>query len=580
MGSVSHRPDRGVRINRAGSSSCELRGRLSLLLKIRVSVVRFRPCPPISYRSPLIPGPIWLVARKRPAIWLDHPPVGEQRNFNLGYHSLQVLLSMKRRDFLKKSVVAAATLSASPLPILTLAQNTLERRGAAKRVIVIGAGLAGLSAAYELTRAGHDVTILEAQTRPGGRVLTLRDPFPDGLYAEAGATRIPNHHHFTLKYVELFGLTLDPFQPPDVPSVYYVSGNRLRVTPGHQVEWPYDLTTEERALGLDGIRRKYVGSALSELGDATDPSWPPPEVLTKYDQMSRSDFWRTRGASSGAIELLSVGGTDDRLEPRAALLMLRNYALNQKLKQYHKIRGGTDLLPKAFASRLSEKIQYASPVVKIEQHAWGATARFLQEGSYHALTGDYLICTVPFSVQKNIEVAPAFSVDKQKAIDQLPYLSASRIFLRSKQRFWIDNVESGFATTDLPIRQIWDITYGQQGKRGVLDAFPISQHSRRVTAMSENERINFALDQVETIYPGMREHFEGGITKCWDEDQWARGASAYYKPGQFSTVLPHVARPEGRVHFAGEHTSVWIDGWMQGALESGNRVAREINEAA
>jgi len=84
---------------------------------------------------------------------------------------------------------------------------------------------------------------------------------------------------------------------------------------------------------------------------------------------------------------------------------------------------------------------------------------------------------------------------------------------------------------------------------------------------------------VEMIYPGVRDYFEGGLTKCWDEDEWARGASSYYKPGQFSTLLPHVARPEGRIHFAGEHTSVWIDGWMQGALESGNRVAREVNDA-
>ena len=98
--------------------------------------------------------------------------------------------------------------------------------------------------------------------------------------------------------------------------------------------------------------------------------------------------------------------------------------------------------------------------------------------------------------------------------------------------------------------------------------------------MAENDRVDFALKQVETIYPAMREHFEGGVTKCCDEDEWARGVGSYYKPGQFGSLLPHVARPEGRIHFAGEHTSVWIDAWMQGALESGNRVAREVNMAA
>ena len=486
---------------------------------------------------------------------------------------------MRRRDFLKQTAVVATTLSASSLNTFAFSQTRLERRGAPKKVIIIGAGLAGLSAAYELTQAGHDVTVLEARTRPGGRVHTLRDPFAEGLYAEAGASRIPNHHHFTLKYAELFGLPLDPFQRPELPTIYYVRGKRIRVTPGQKVEWPYHLTPEERALGLNGMRQKYIRSMLAELGDVTDPSWPSPETLKQYDHMNRSDFWRSRGASSGAVALLSLGGIDDRVETWSTLFMLRNQALNRKLDRYYKIRGGNDLLPKAFALRLSEKIHYAAPVVRIEQDARSVKATFLNAGGPHTLGGDHLICAVPFIVQKDIEVSPAFTVDKQMAIEQLPYLSASKIFLQSKKRFWDSEGQSGFATTDLPISQVWDVTYKQPGTRGILQAMPISLHSRRVTAMSEQERINFALQQVELICPGTRENFEGGVTKCWDEDQWSRGASSYYKPGQFSSLLPHVARPEGRIHFAGEHTSVWIDGWMQGALESGDRVAREVNAA-
>jgi monoamine oxidase len=487
---------------------------------------------------------------------------------------------MRRRDFLKQTALAAAALCAPSPTTSAFGQKSLERRGAPKKVIIIGAGLAGLSAAYELSQAGHDVTVLEARTRPGGRVHTLRDPFPDGLYAEAGAARIPDHHHFTLKYAEFFGLTLEPFEPPDSPSVYYVRGRRIKVTPGQKVEWPYDLTAKERALGLSGMREKYIWSMLGEVGDVTDPRWPPPETLKKYDQMNRSDFWRSRGASPEAVALLSVGGVDDRAETWSTLFMLRNQALNRNLKRYYKIRGGNDLLPEAFAARLAEKIYYATPVIRIEQSMEGIKAVVLSAGSYRALTGDYLVCAVPFTVQKNIEVFPAFSVGKQKAIEELPYLSASKIFLQSRKRFWVSEGLSGFATTDLPIGQLWDVTYGQPGTRGILQAFPISMHSRRVTGMAENERINFAREQVEMIYPCMRDHFEGGVTKCWDEDEWTRGASAYYKPGQFSSLLPHVARPEGRIHFAGEHTSVWIDGWMQGALESGNRVAREVNDAS
>jgi monoamine oxidase len=484
---------------------------------------------------------------------------------------------MRRREFLKQTAMAAAAFSL-PLPNpFGLGQARSERRSTPKRVIIVGAGLAGLSAAYELTQAGHDVTVLEARTRPGGRVFTLRDPFPEGLHAEAGATRVPDNHHFTIKYAELFGLTLDSFEPPNLPSVYYVRGRRLRVRPGQKVDWPYELTVEERALGLNGIREKYIWSMLGELGDVTDPSWPSPEVLRKYDQMNRSDFWRSRGASPEAIALMSVGGVDDRAETWSTLFMLRNQAIHQKITRYYKIRGGTDLLPKAFASRLPDKIYYGAPVVRIEQNAQGVKVTFQQVGAYHTLAGDYAICAVPFSVQKNIEVVPPFSVEKQEAIEQLPYLSVSKFFLQSKKRFWTEEGLSGFVTTDLPIGQVWGMTYSQPGTRGILQAYPATLHSRRVTAMPENERLDFALKQVQMIYPGIKDQFEGGVTKCWDEDEWARGASAYYKPGQFGSLLPHVAQPEGRIHFAGEHTSVWVDGWMQGALESGNRVAREVN---
>ena len=187
----------------------------------------------------------------------------------------------------------------------------------------------------------------------------------------------------------------------------------------------------------------------------------------------------------------------------------------------------------------------------------------------------------PFGVQKNIEVAPAFSVEKQTAIEQLPYRSGSKIFLQSKKRFWVSEGESGFATTDLPIGQVWDVSYGQPGTRGILTGLPSEPLLTTGDGDGrEKERIDFALEQVEQIYSGMRENFESGVTKCWDEDEWARGVSSFYKPGQFSSLLPHVARPEGRIYFAGEHTSVWIDGWMQGALKLGNRVAREVNAAA
>ncbi len=141
----------------------------------------------------------------------------------------------------------------------------------------MGAGLAGLSAAYELTQAGHDVAILEAQTRPGGRVQTIREPFSDGLYAEAGAGRIPDTHDWTLKYVKHFALTLDPFYPSDGFSINYIRGQRYKVRPGENMDisqLPLDLTPEERKLGLTGLDEKYVAPALRKLGHFEASDWP------------------------------------------------------------------------------------------------------------------------------------------------------------------------------------------------------------------------------------------------------------------------------------------------------------------
>jgi monoamine oxidase len=187
-----------------------------------------------------------------------------------------------RREFLRESLATIAGLSTAPSALLAAARQPLPRTAAPRKVIVIGAGLAGLSAAYELTQAGHDVTVLEAQTRPGGRVRTLREPFAEGLCAEAGATRIPNHHQLTLDYVKLFDLPLDPFQPPDLATVYYLRGQRLIVRPGEAVDWPYKLTPEERELGLNGLRQKYALTNLPDLGDVMSPQWPPASAK-KYE---------------------------------------------------------------------------------------------------------------------------------------------------------------------------------------------------------------------------------------------------------------------------------------------------------
>ncbi|HVG21889.1 MAG TPA: FAD-dependent oxidoreductase [Blastocatellia bacterium] len=480
-----------------------------------------------------------------------------------------------RRDFIRQSAAAIAA-GFTPPGSFKFLPELLKSSGSSKRVIIVGAGLAGLSAAYELTKAGHDVTILEARTRPGGRVYTLREPFSDGLYAEGGATWIPQTHDLTLGYIKEFGLEVEPFWPEGLNTVAYARGRR-HVLKGNAPLESFKLTAEEHELGVGGLRRKYLAAARQAIGNPAAPDWKV-ESFKEYDEVSYADFLRRQGASEEAVALLSLGMLwGDGVETVSALTIFRDNA--HIGVPGSKVKGGNDLLPKAFAAKLADKIHYGSPVVRIEHDRNGARVVFLQAGAHQTLSCAHLVIAVPFSVLRRIEIKPRFSEGKQKAIETLPYFSAARVYLQSRKKFWIEQQLDGFATSDLTITDVWDMTSNRPGPRGILHSYAGGPQARTITAMKEGERIRFALDQMEKIYPGIKANFEGGASKCWDEDEWSRGASSWYRPGQMSELWPHIARPEGRVHFAGDHTSPYIR-WQQGALHSGNRVAREINEAS
>lgn len=476
-----------------------------------------------------------------------------------------------RREFLQR---AAAMGVASFAPF-----SSTTQRSRPQRVVIIGAGLAGLVAAFELVRAGHAATLLEARLRPGGRVHTLREPFSDGLYAEAGALFIPDHHDLTLHYARLFNLTLDRIPERGAAEWYYLRGRRFRARRSGNL--PLDLTPEEQRMGPTGLWRHYIDSALPEIGDPTLPGWPP-ESLRKYDGMSFAEFLRARGASADAITLLRVSYLDlwgDGIDAVSALGLLRDLALRRGERRAYAIRGGNDLLPRSFADRLKEQIRYGAAVIRMEQSAGGVRVLYRQAGEQRAITGDRAICAVPFSCLRRFEIQPPFSEEKQRAIAELPYTSVTRVYLQARRRYWGTEERPAAADTDLPIMWVWEPTFHQPGPRGILESYAAGAHARKIAALKENDRIRLAAAEMEKVYPGMQANLEGGASFCWDEEEWSRGGYTWFKPGQMSALLPHIARPEGKIHFAGEHTSPW-PGWMQGALSSGLRAAREVEEAS
>lgn len=448
-------------------------------------------------------------------------------------------------------------------------------------VIVIGAGMAGLCAAVELVDAGCDVTVLEAQHRVGGRVRTRRD-FADGLYVEEGATRFPDVHHFTAHYLERFDLPLIDFDRPSMGQTLRILGHDVQQHPSPQGDssqdaWPAELPLHEheRGLTLHGLMELYVAPLLVEIGDPLALDWPSADLLSRYDHMGYADLLRSRGASEGAIRALSLGfHVGEGPNSMSALWWLEAMALDAGSQSAVKVEGGNDRFAEAFARRLTGRIRLGRIVRSMLDDGSHVTVHVDSPVQDETYVADYVICTVPLPLLLDIHVEPELDPRRREAIAAVPYASLSRVALQCRERFWLEHERSGFEVTDEEIAEIWDLTVGEPGDRGVLVAYSGGNEARRVTAMPADERLAYTVERLEPLLPGLSDNVEGGASVCWDAEPWARGGGAWFRPGQSGTRAL-LEPPHGRVHFAGEAISHW-PGWVQGSLESARRAAAEV----
>ena len=483
---------------------------------------------------------------------------------------------MDRREFLGASAGAIAlALAARHAVAAPVAVPPPIRAGSARpHVLVLGAGLAGLSAAYELSRSGHRVTVLEAAGVPGGRVRSWHG-FADGLYGEAGAARIPPAHTLTLGYARAFGLALQPFYPAGGTMLDVFAEGRhaypLHGAPDLAAS-PLAFTAEERRMGLDAVGRRSWAPFADRLGDLTSDAWPPPE-LAALDRYSIDEWDSERGVSDAARRALAVGFGDRAGDWLGLLWLVREVLLSATSgADLVRITGGNDLLPRAFASHLAASIRYGSEVLSLAQDEDGVSVQL--RGSEAPLRADRAIVTLPFSVLRHVPVTSPLSRGKRQAIEELGYISLSRVALQVRGREWLPAGMSGVVRTELP-SEVWLFTHANEGARDIVQVYVKGNASEQFVGMSREARLRFAVDHVEGIFPGFARHVEGGEAVCWEEERHARGAHAALAPGQTTRLMPHTFSREGRLHFAGEHTSPW-HGWMQGALHSGRRAAQEI----
>lgn len=397
--------------------------------------------------------------------------------------------------------------------------------GGGRKVLVLGAGIAGLAAAFELQRAGFVVQVLERQARVGGRILTLRDAFEGGQYAELGATRIPSHHLLTRGYCTRFGLELVALPDPVLTS-------------------------------------PYAQMAFPDLGDPRLPGWPD-AAMRKYDEMSFAQYLRGKGASEAEIAALRLTESA-AIDHVSALAFLGAAVLDAAQDGMSRVAGGNDQLAERFAAELGERVTRGVRVRRVESDAEGVRVSFeTAEGKVETARGDFVVCTLAPSVLKDLEWAPGPGFLKAEAMSAATMQPVTCVNLQFQARSWPRVTRTGLA-----VESLWDMTVGQAGERGILGAMVRGD----VPAAGRQE---WALAQAETVFPGIAAAFVKGHDWAWQEQDWVKGGWYVLKPGQFDQYLA-LRRPEGRLHFAGDHTTL-PSGWIESALDSAHRVVGEIS---
>jgi monoamine oxidase len=452
-------------------------------------------------------------------------------------------------------------------------------RHRAQSIVVVGGGLAGLVAALDLVQRGYDVKLLEAKSRAGGRILTIRPPWREGLFVEAGATFVVPEPDLLALFHELEVELEHRPRTSGLAEVRYFAGKRSVYrndeAPSSALSWSPD----ERALGTERCMAKYFAAATT-----FDPSAPLPAALAPFDAQTVADYLRKQGASPGFISsvdgMLALGDTG--VEGMSALSLIQIWASVQREVQLgqgaFKVRGGTDRLTAALTAKLADRVVLEAVVDRIEQTDRGARVSFTRQGERAALDADRVILAVPAPVLRALDVAPGLSPEKRRALEGLSLESVTRAWVATDDRFWIARSESGNVESDLPLGGLRDESDGLPGTSGILGIYATRAAARELASLPDEARDERVLHHAEVLQPGVKDHIINMASKSWDADPFQRGAYAWYKPNQLTAFGDSLARAEGRLHFAGDHTS-YRPGFMHGALASARRVVREIAAA-
>ncbi|WP_440603683.1 flavin monoamine oxidase family protein [Bacillus sp. GB_SG_008] len=468
--------------------------------------------------------------------------------------------------------------------MIHIIRNGLHKTQVPKHIIIVGAGLAGLVGASLLKEAGHKVTILEANDRIGGRVYTVRSPFNNGLYFNAGSMRIPDVHTLTSAYIQKFGLSTNRFINRTPLDIIYANGikTRLNIFEQNPSVLKYPVMPNERGKTAEELMLSVLQPIINFIKQDPVKNW---FVIEKQYRKYSLGFVLNSYLSDGAIDMIGILLDMEAYMGMSVVEVLREMIFFTSTNEFYEITGGMDVLPQSFLPQLKENILFHQKVTAIIQQNESVTIRSIYEktSEQFMVTGDRAIITIPFSALRFVKIEPfdSFSYYKRRAIRELNYIVATKIAIEFKSRFWERIGQyGGKSITDLPIRFTYYPSYGIQttGAAVVLASYTWADEALTWDSLSNEERIQYALKNLAELYGNqVYSEFVSGASFSWSQSHYSCGAFTAFEPGQELELYPYIKIPEGRVHFAGEHTTV-THGWMQGAIESGIRVAYEVND--
>ncbi|XP_070592810.1 L-amino-acid oxidase-like [Erythrolamprus reginae] len=465
---------------------------------------------------------------------------------------------------------------------LEIARNGLKETSNPKHVVVVGAGVAGLSAASVLAGAGHKVTVLEASGRVGGRVTTYRNAI-EGWYANLGPMRVPLRHRIVREYIRKSGLKLNEFVQEDENAWYFIKNIRKRVwevkkDPGLL---KYPVKPSEEGKSASQLYRDSLKKIIEDL-KRTNCSY----ILHKYDSYSTKDYLIKEGnLSQGALDMIGDLLNEDSSYYMSFIGSLKNDDIFSNEKRFDEIVGGFDQLPISMSQAIAKMVHLNAPVVKIQQNVEKVRVDYqTSENTLSSVIADYVIVCATSRATRRITFEPPLPPKKAHALRAIHNRSATKIFLTCTKKFWeADGIHGGKSTTDLPSRFIYYPNHNFTSGVGVIVAYVIADDANFFQALDTKSIADIVMNDLSLIHQLPKKEIQAlcypSVVKKWSLDKYAMGALTVFTPYQVQDFSELLATTVGRIHFAGEYTTQ-VHGWMDTAIMSGLKAARDVNRAS